>query len=163
MSELQTQSVKRGPGRPSAVKTASSEIKLEKGRPSWKPAAVLDVTDKEDGYRYRWSSKNPENLARKGSEGWETVSGVNGEGAKLVPSGRMNDGSNLTSIQEKHDCVLQRIPEEIAQERDAYFDQENARRISGLTSHIKKDIKNAGGEAHGEIIVSSREGIKTYE
>lgn len=136
---------------------------MKKGRSSWKPASLLDVVDKESGYRYRWSSKSQDNLHKKSMEGWETVNGLQADGSKHLESGRINDGARLTSIYEKHDCVLQRIPEEIAQERDAYHNTESARRVSGLTAHLKKDLAKEGAGTHGNITISSRNGEQVLE
>lgn len=136
--------------------------KVKKGNSSWKPASVLDVTDKEEGYRYRWSSKTPDNLAKKSAEGWETVSKL-----QSSPAGhdslRIQDGKQMTTTLEKHDCILQRIPEEIALERDAYHKDRNDKQVSGLTSHIKKDLAKDGAEAHGDITISSRMGEQVIE
>lgn len=135
---------------------------IKKGKSSWTPASVTEVTNKEPGYRYRWSSKTPDNLAKKEAEGWETVSGVTSD--KAIPSPeRIGEGKKLTSVYEKHDVILQRIPEENAQARDAYFDNENKRRIAGLTAHIKKEIGKAGANMHGEITISSRRGEQVIE
>jgi len=148
-----SEDVKRGPGRPKSTETA-----LKKGTPSWKPASVTEVTNKEDGYRYRWSNKLPDNLAKKAAEGWENVS------AK-VSENRIEHGQPLTSITEKHDVILQRIPEELAGGRDAYHDEKNKRRMAGLTSHLKKEMREKGGNAavHGDITISSRRGTETFE
>lgn len=142
--------VKRGPGRP-------KQESLKKGNTSWKPASVTDVTGKEEGYRYRWSSKDANNLAKKEAEGWETVTSLTSDKTKEANSGRIQDGANLSTVREKHDVVLQRIPEELAQGRDAYYNNESERRISGLTAHIKKDLGKENAETHGEITISSRQ------
>lgn len=132
----------------------SSQVK--KGKPSWKPASVTEVTNKEPGYRYRWSNKLPDNLAKKAQEGWETVSGVTSDKANAVDDGSMNSGKKLTSIYEKHDVVLQRIPEEVAQERDAYINGQTKMRTLGLTAHVKNEIgRGAKAPVHGEITISS--------
>lgn len=142
----------RKPGRPP----------MKKGRTSWSPASVTEVVNKEDGYRYRWSNKSPDNLAKKQAEGWETISKLSSD--KSIPSPeRINDGKPLTSIYEKHDVILQRIPEELAVERDEYFNKESERRTSGLTSHIKREIGKEGAETHGEITISSRRGTQVIE
>lgn len=137
---------------------------LKKGKPSWKPASVTDVVDKEDGYRYRWSNKDGDNLAKKEAEGWETVSRLTSDKAKPSEE-RFQDGKNLSSTYEKHDVVLQRIPEELASERDAYFQNETQRRTAGLTAHLKKEIKEKGANApvHGNITISSRSGTQVIE
>ena len=136
---------------------------LKKGRSSWKPASVTEVINKEDGYRYRWANKNPDNLAKKEAEGWETVSKITSDKSLNVPSGKINDGANLSSIQEKHDVILQRLPEELALERDDYYQSETNRRTAGLTAHVKKEIGKEGAASHGEITISSRTGTQVID
>lgn len=136
---------------------------LKKGKTSWKPASVTDVVNKEDGYRYRWSNKSPDNLHKKSLEGWETVSAING--GNISVGDRIQDGKNLSSTFEKHDVILQRIPEETAKQRDDYFDNETQRRTAGLTAHLKKEIRDKGDNApvHGNITISSRKGTQVIE
>lgn len=143
---------KRGPGRP-----AKQE---KKGKSSWKPASVTEVTNKEDGYRYRWVNKNKDNVAKKLQEGWELIKAD-------APEERIEHGQSLTSVTEKHDVVLMRLPEESAtgqdaQSRDQWLEEKNERRLAGLTAHLKKDLNKEGAEAHGEITISSRKGTSTY-
>lgn len=145
--------VKRGPGRP-------KQDDLKKGRNSWQPASITDVTGKEDGYRYRYINKTADNVAKKREEGWEIVNGLSSDRVQATDSHRINDGKQMTSVYEKHDVILARIPEEIAEGRDAYFNNETARRTAGLTSHIKKEVGKEGGETHGEITISSRKGTQ---
>lgn len=135
---------------------------MKKGNSSWKPASVLDVIGKEPGYRYRWSNKSPDNLAKKMTEGWETVSGTQADKSEHI-SKRIEDGKPLTSVREKHDCILQRIPEETALERDTYFNEKTARHTAGLTSHLKKEIGKEGAAMHGNITISSRKGEQVIE
>lgn len=137
---------------------------LKKGKASWKPASVTDVTEKEDGFRYRWSNKGADNLAKKEAEGWETVSRLSSDKSKPSED-RIQDGKNLSSTYEKHDVILQRIPEELAEGRDEYFNNETQRRTAGLTAHLKKEMKEKGGGAtiHGDITISSRKGTQVIE
>lgn len=129
---------------------------VKKGKPSWKPASVTDVTDKEDGYRYRWSRKSADNIAKKEAEGWETVNKGSSDKAKPTDDGKVDSPKSMTSVYEKHDVILQRIPEETAQGRDAYMNEKTKRRTLGLTSHFKKEAKEAGNApVHGEITISS--------
>lgn len=155
MSELQTGK----PGRP------PKQSGIKKGKSSWAPASLNEFIDKEDGYRYRMSRNDPANLAKKAQEGWENVSGVQGANTKHVSPDRINDGANLTSVQQGHDWILQRIPEETAAERDAYYSRETERRVEGLTAHVKKDMREKGGNApvHGEITISSRMGKQVID
>lgn len=138
---------------------------IKKGRTSWKPSSLNEFNNKEPGFRYRMVRKDPENLSRKAQEGWETVSAIQSPETEHVLPGRMHDGKSLTSVNEGRDWILQRIPEELAQERDAYYNNENQRRVAGLTSHLKREIKNKGGDApvHGEITISSRSGTQVIE
>lgn len=140
-----------------------SNAPVKKGKPTWKPASLNEFTNKEEGYRYRMVRKDPDNLARKNSEGWETVSKVNSGKTKQIAPGYIDDGSKLTSVQEGKDWILQRIPEEVAAERDNYFNKENGRRESGLTAHIKQEAAKHGAETHGEITISNRNGTKSHD
>jgi hypothetical protein len=138
--------------------TKMPQVAFKKGNSSWKPASVTDVTNKEEGYRYRWARKDPDNLYKKESEGWETVSGLTSDKVKPEETNRINDGRNISSVHEKHDVILMRIPEEVAQGRDAYYNAESERRVAGLTAHIKKDLAKEGANTHGDITISSRKG-----
>lgn len=150
------QDVKRGPSR-----SSSKENALKKGNSSWKPASLNEFYDKEDGYRYRMARKDPTNLAKKAQEGWETVSGIQSPQTSQEDPSRIEHGKPLTSVTEGHDWILQRIPEDLAQGRDAYYNTETERRTAGLTAHIKKDLAKDGAEMHGEITISSRKGAQT--
>lgn len=146
------------------LKENRSQATLKKGNATWSPANVVEISNKEDGYRYRWVDKKPAKIARKKAEQWEIVSGIDGQGTTAqAGSGRINDGKSLTSVREGTDCVLMRIPEETAQARDRYIDGENERRIAGLTSHIKKEVGKSGANTHGSITVSSRKGEQVYD
>lgn len=151
-----SEDVKRGPGRP-------KQDTLKKGNSSWKPASVTDVINKEAGYRYRWSEKSTDNLFKKQAEGWETVNGLQGDAVKPDQPNRIDGGAKMTSIYEKHDLILQRIPEDLALERDAYYNNETARRTSGLTAHVKKEIGKEGAQSHGDITISSRLGTQVID
>lgn len=136
---------------------------MKKGNASWKPASLNEFTNKEEGYRYRMSRKDPENLYKKAAEGWENVSGIANPNTKQVDPNRIDLPKPLTSVQEGRDWILQRIPEEKAQERDKYIDNENDRRIAGLTAHVKKENAKTGASTHGEITISSRKRTQTFE
>lgn len=133
---------------------------IKKGKSTWKPASLNEFTNKEDGYRYRMVRKDPDNLAKKAQEGWETVSKINGASTEHVAPERIGDAKPLTSVQEGRDWVLQRIPEDMAAARDEYFNNETQRRTAGLTAHLKNEIRDKGGNApvHGDITISSRTG-----
>lgn len=165
MSEETIQEIKRGPGRPKQI---SDEQPVKKGKRTWKSASVLDVANKEPGYIYRWARKDPDNLAKKEVEGWETVSGLQ-SGNTAHKSDRIHDGKKMASTHEKHDAILQRIPEEwiVGDEntegRNQVLQKETDRRIEGLTAHIKKEAAKQGTDTHGNITISSRQGTQVIE
>lgn len=138
--------------RPGKIKSQA----VKKGKPTWKPASVTDVIEKEPGKRYRLLNKDPDNLSRKKAEGWEIESGVTNPQAHMKHDGSMHTGSNLTSAYERRDVILASMPEELAQERDAYMNEKTRKRTAALTSHFRKEAKEAGNApVHGEITISS--------
>lgn len=157
-----TESEPRKPGRPKSQAAAPTAMK--KGKPSWKPASVTDVINKVAGYRYRWSRKDADNLAKKAAEGWETVNGLTSDTAQSTDDGKIDSGKNMTSIYEKRDLILQRLPEELGQARDEYMNEKTKRRTLGLTSHFKKEAKESGNApVHGQITISSLRGQQNIE
>lgn len=154
MNEALATPDKRGPGRP-----PKNEAPLKKGNSTWKPANVLDVFDKEPGYRYRVAEKSSRNLAKKQREGWEIVSGVTDQNTGNNTGNYLDKGKPLTSVLEGYDYVIMRIPEEIAQERDAYFNVENSRRISALKRKAGEEFAKEGAPIHGSITLE-RKGIR---
>lgn len=153
IEEVEQNSHKRGVGRP--PKEAQEQKK--KGNPSWKPANVVDVLNKEDGYRYRLVNKEERNLQKKKQEGWEILSGMN-SGKTSIESGygRINDGKPLTSVLEGSDYVVARLPEEIGKQRDEYYNQRSQMMTKSLYRDTRKEIgKNTGGQTtiHGELTI----------
>lgn len=166
MSEALEQSdtqAKRGPGRPPKM---SESVGVKKGVKSWTPANVSEVNNKEPGFRYRWARKDKDNVAKKQMENWEIVNAVNAPVTQAEAGyGRINDGTPLTSTQERSDAILMRIPEETAELRDDYYNNESSRRVQGLTAHLKKEMgaKASNAPVHGEIKISTRQGTQVIE
>lgn len=133
---------------------------IKKGTSSWKPAGITDVLDKEPGYRYRFCNKDTDNLAKKYAEGWEPVSALTDK-SKLTENS--NEAKPLTSMHERRDTILCRIPEEVALERDDYHNNLVARSESVLTAHVKQELGKEGAGSHGKITISSRKGTSTME
>lgn len=144
-----TQPETRRPGRPPK---ADSEAK--KGKPTWKPANVDEVFDKQDGYRYRWARSDEENIEKKKAEQWEVDEGTTVEGGY----GRIDEGKPLTSVRKRRDAILMRIPEEVAEARDEYVNNKTARQIAGLKKEAQRNSPNA--PIHGSITMEKR-GIRT--
>lgn len=135
-------------------------LSLKKGRSSWKPANVLDIIDKEPGYRYRVIEKSARNVAKKKREGWEILSGVNNSGNTANAGGNMESGKALDTVLEGYDFVIGRIPEEIALERDAYMNSETNRKTQALYRETGTNLGKSGAPIHGGITMEKR-GVKT--
>lgn len=152
-----TETLKRGPGRPSK----EDSIEMKKGRESWQPASILDIFDKEPGFRYRVVESSGRNIAKKQREGWEMVSNLAGPqtGNNAIGNG-IDIGKSLTSVHEGHDYVIMRMPEELGKLRDDYINRENDRRTMALKRMTQDDIKKTGAPLHGSITMEKR-GIKT--
>lgn len=133
----------------------------KKGKPTWKPANVDEIFDKESGYRYRKINKDPRNLAKKQAEGWEILSDISGSKTTMEGGyGRINDGKPLTSVREGYDYVLGRIPEEHAQARDEFINAENDRRLTALKRNAGKELSKDGAPVHGSITLDKK-GVRT--
>lgn len=143
-------SVPKGPGRPP-----------KKGKPTWKPANVDDVVDKEDGFRYRWINAEPKNIAKKQAEQWEIVSDIAGsQTTSEAGYGRIDAGKHLTSVREGQGRILARLPEDVAVERDAYVNGKTARMTAALKRQTRDDLGKSGAPIHGGISIEQR-GIRT--
>lgn len=152
---VETVEPKRGPGRP-----PKEDMPLKKGRSTWKPANVLDVFDKEPGYRYRVVESSPRNVAKKQREGWEIVSGIQSPGTGNRTGNYLDKGAPMTSVLAGYDYVIMRMTEEDAEKRDAYFNNESERRMSSLRKQTKDDLSREGAPIHGSITMEKK-GVRT--
>lgn len=133
----------------------------KKGKPTWKPANVDDVVNKEDGFRYRWINADPKNVAKKQAEHWDIVSDIEGSTTTAESGyGRIDAGKPLTSVREGHGRILARMPEEMALERDSYINNKTARMTSALKKQTRDDLSKSGAPVHGSISMEQR-GIRT--
>lgn len=135
---------------------------VKKGNSTWQPANVLDIFDKEPGFRYRVVEKSPRNVAKKQREGWEIVSSLQSPNTGNNTGNYLDKGKPMTSVIDGYDYVIMRIPEEEAQKRDAYFNNESSRRVSALRRQTEADLGNLGKNGapiHGTITIEKK-GIK---
>lgn len=116
----------------------------KKGRRTWRPATQLDVTHKEKGFRYRWLDTDPANIDKKKREGWEVVSGVQGKQAEEHVSQTGNTG--MTSLVQYRELTLGRLPEDIAKERDEYFNGLTNARTAALKENVRHNLRQVGGD-----------------
>lgn len=140
--------------------SATKSEQVKKGTRSWTPSNLGDVVDKEPGYRYRWVRKDQDNIAKKLEEQWETVSTLNDKAAYDFPTGRPNEGHGLSSVVERRDGILMRMPEDIAEQRDAFVNSKTERYTKALRAQARKDLAKEGAVAHGSINIEHK-GVRT--
>ena len=125
------------------VKTSRvSETRVKKERPKvWTPPSSLDAPPAPDGYRHRW--------IRAESMGFDDTKNITGKirsGWDLVRADEYPDGDYPIVDSGKHagvigvgGLVLARIPEELARQREAYFDKRTADRNEALENDVLKE------------------------
>lgn len=116
----------------------------KKGSKSWKPAHRLKV-DKKEGWRYRMVDHTDHyNVEKKKAEGWEWVNATTGiPGKHDRPSGTA-DGSNTDTGFEYKELRLMAMPEDLAQERDAYYAEKTRQQTVGLKDRLTDEIAKSG-------------------
>ena len=119
-----------------------SETRVKQERPKvWTPPSSLDSPPAPDGYRHRWiraesmGFDDTKNMSGKIRSGWELVR------ADEYPEHdypTVNDGK-YAGVIGVGGLVLARIPEELAKQREAYFDQKTADRNEALENDVLKE------------------------
>jgi hypothetical protein len=136
---------------------AQADGKKTKVTTPWKPSAILTVRKKEVGFRTRWVRQNL--LEKKMAEGWEPVRAISGgkmesNSANTVT---LTDGSRLDSIVKRRNLILCRMPEELAEGREAYFanltDEKSVAAIKTFGGDESSKDKTGTG-AYGEVKIT---------
>lgn len=123
----------------------ADEAPVKKGKRSWRPASYLDVSDKDDGFRYRWVLNDPQEVRRRLAEGLSFVNETT-----RIPGNREFEGqaeNELTSIREVRELVLMAIPEEDAQARDEWVREQTRKQTISLREDAEARAKDALGPA----------------
>ena len=104
---------------------AKSTRNATERRKPWRPPSMLDAPPAPDGFKHRW--------IRAEVRGWEDKQNISGrlrEGYELVRKDEYPDfeapvieSGKYTGVFGQGGLVLARIPEETAQERNAYFNE----------------------------------------
>lgn len=108
---------------------------------SWKPASRTGVVKAPEGYRIRWCHDVPDNIAKKRLEGWEILDKTKFPEASVKDfEHQISDSNGLTSsILKRNELVAMIIPENMAQEREAYFQQQTEDATQRILS--KEEVK----------------------
>ena len=131
----------------SNVKTSRESSTREKltRKKDWTPPSSLDAPPAPNGYSHRWirttvqGFEDTANVSKKMREGWEfvKVEQVQNEiGTNKYPyytEGKYEGCIGIGGL------VLARIPEELAQQREAYYQQMTADRTEALDNDVLKE------------------------
>ena len=125
---------------------------VKKGKPTWTPAKRLDVANRDPSFSYRWlNAQDAGNIDKKQSEGWQVISKLTSD--KSVPA----DGTTApTTLLGYRELTLARMPKDVAEARNAYFQKDTAERTKALGGKLRSDLNNRGGstaESYGKIVI----------
>ena len=119
-----------------------SQTRVKEERPKvWTPPSSLDSPPAPDGYRHRWiraesmGFDDTKNMSGKMRSGWDLVRSDEYPDSNY-PS--VNDGK-YAGVIGVGGLVLARIPEELAKQREAYFNQMTQDRNDALENDVLKE------------------------
>ena len=122
--------------------TRASQTRAKEEKPKvWTPPSALDAPPAPDGYRHRWiraesmGQDDSKNISGKTRSGWEFVRADEypNDDYPSVDSGKYAGVIGVGGL------VLARIPEELAQQREAYYNQMTADRNEALDNDVLKE------------------------
>ena len=108
---------------------------------TWTPPSSLDAPPAPEGYRHRWirvevlGFDDTKNVSGKLREGWELVR-ADEYPEQDFPSLATGKYSGVIGV---GGLVLARIPEEIAQQREAYYKDQTKQRDEAVNNDVLKD------------------------
>lgn len=114
--------------------------------PSWTPPGLLPEPTPRDGWKHRWVATsvlgvdNSTNVGQRFREGWEACRADDYPEivAAISPNGRTNKDSSTTSNLLIGGLMLCRMPEELAAQRQAYYEQLSARHLEAVNKNPLK-------------------------
>ena len=125
------------------IKTSHASQTREKAKKptTWTPPSSLDAPPAPDGFRHRWiraesmGFDDTKNMSGKIRSGWDLVRADEYPDTDYpsVTEGRYAGVIGVGGL------VLARIPEELAKQREAYFDQKTADRNEALEHDVLKE------------------------
>ena len=120
----------------------ASQSRSKDTRPqTWTPPSSLDAPPAPDGFRHRWirtevlGMDDTKNMSGKLRSGWELVRGDEypDQTYATVKEGKYAGVIGVGGL------VLARIPEEIAQQRDAYYARQTQERDEAVNNDLMKE------------------------
>lgn len=107
----------------------------------WAPPSVLPTPDKKDGYVYRWirtstlNQTDNTNVSSKFRQGWEPVRAEEHPEITVLRDRNTQFPDNI----EVGGLLLCRIPQEVADERNAYYKQMSENQIEAVDSNFMRE------------------------
>lgn len=108
----------------------------------WQPASVLPEPNKEPGYVYRWirtqvlGQGDPTNVSGKFREGWVPVKAADHPELQLFttvdPNSRFKDNVEVGGL------ILCKMPERIAQQREAYYNRSAQAQMESVDNNFMR-------------------------
>jgi hypothetical protein len=121
-----------------ASRAAESRSKSERPK-VWQRSNNLDTPPAKDGYRYKWiraevqGYQDTRNVTGKLREGYELVRADEFPDYPVVDDGRYKGIIGVGGL------LLARIPEEIAEQRNAYYRQMHDEKREAIDNDLKKE------------------------
>lgn len=115
-----------------------------KGKPSWRPARMLDLENRANGYRYRWCDTDDANLRKKLAEGWVYVNKETGHPVEHIDPDLQHGGKSPDGSVKYRDLIVMALPEEIAQQRDEYFAELSKNQLEGVNENAASNMEKVG-------------------
>ena len=128
--------------------TPETEQPKKKGRPSWRPAKMLEVKGKKDGFRYRWCDKDAARLQRHQANGWVPVSPITGH---RKAEHTATDKSEQTSITEYRELVLHALPAEEYESHREYYREQVDNSVKAVRRQLNKDLESLSPGLSGKV------------
>ena len=131
---------KGGSGSSRTPRDASSRDSMKARRP-WAPPQILETPEPPPGMKYRWlrthirGEDDKTNVHMRLREGYEVVSPAEVAGYDLP----MNESGSQAGSVGVGGLMLAKIPEETANERNAYFQNKTENQMSAVDNNLMKD------------------------
>lgn len=129
----------------------SEEKPVKKGTPSWRPHKTLEVKSQRPGFRQRWVNADPANLEKKQAEGWKFAEAAEHDRPKGVEHGK-----GLGTLKQYRDLVLMEMPEDMAQARSEYYQNETKAQVGGITKRLKDKLAQGNAASYGDVQINDK-------
>ena len=116
-------------------------------RQPWRPVRKLETPQPPEGYEYRWiresrlGVEDKANVARRIREGWELVRGSDLPDEYSYPIAETGRHAGLVYSE---GLLLAKIPTETREERNAYYEDQTARKKDALDNNMFNETRKDG-------------------